>query len=179
MFESSRGVVAALGVMLVAGCAPNALVALPSERAQWMDDYAAAATSADVTVEARTDDFAGAPLDLGGRATPVHVRLRNGGRAPLRVARESFELVGGYGQRFRTIAPERIAEGRADLGRRALAASTLAPGEAVAGFLYFEPVRGAWPFLHLRAALIDDVRAQRIGTVDVPFGTGRQTSPGG
>lgn len=160
----------ALGAAL-GGCAPNALVALPSSAARWIDDTTAAATKAGVTVEARTSDFPGAPaLDLGGRATPLFVLVDNAGTVPLRVSRSAFALVSGTA-RFQTVAPEMA---RPPSGARALPMVELAPGASVSGFLFFEPVVGDWGFVNLRATLTDAANEVTLETIDVPFMSGHR-----
>ncbi|MBX3206296.1 MAG: hypothetical protein KF764_14585 [Labilithrix sp.] len=165
----------AIGALTLAcaACAPRALVALPSIASSWVDPFAAKATSTDgVTVEARTAGWPGPALDLGESATPLFVRVTNGGRVPLGVSRAGFELVTGTA-RFRSVPPDAIAGARADLRRRELRTGTLEPGESQAGFVYFEPVLGDWGFVHLRASLVDASTEALLGSLDVPFSSGR------
>ena len=138
-----------------AACASRALVALPSIGSDWVDAFTAKASSTDgVTVEARTRGWPGPSLELGERATPMFVRVENGGQRPLELSRASFELVTGTAH-FRAIPPEQIGAARADLRRKELATGVLDPGESRSGFVYFEPVIGDWGFVHLRASLVD------------------------
>jgi hypothetical protein len=158
--------------LAAAACAPRALVALPSTAAEWIDDFSArATTSRGVTVEARTRGWPGDPLDLDKHATPIFVRIENGGSVPLRLSRDSFELVAGTAT-FRTLPPDQIGAARADLRRRELRQETLGPGESDSGFLYFEPVEGKWGFPTLRTLLVDASSGALLDSVDVPFSSG-------
>ncbi|MBX3258218.1 MAG: hypothetical protein KIS78_20655 [Labilithrix sp.] len=168
--------VAALAACAIAAtaCARRALVALPSTASAWVDPFTARTTSQrGVTVEASTDARRLARLDLGGRATPVLVRVANGGDVPLDVSRASFELVAGTA-RFGSIPPDRFAGARPDLHRRELRSGALEPGESREGVVYFEPVVGDWGFVNLRASLVDASSAALLGTIDVPFSSGRE-----
>lgn len=155
-----------LGVIACSGCAPRALVALPSNASRWIDDSAAAATKSRVTVEARTRGWAGTPPPVDERATPVFVRISNGGSVPLRLSPDAFALVAGT-RSFRTLAPDALGARRA-----ALPTTTLAPGASASGFLYFEPVIGRWGFVDLRTSLVDAASGALLDTIDVPFASG-------
>lgn len=149
----------------------SVLVAMPSTAATWLSDSKSrATTTSGVTVEAQTRGFPGPPLALGSSATPLHVRIENNGHVPLKVSRDSFELVAGTAS-FRALPPDQIGA-RADLRRRELHPGTLDPGESEAGFVYFEPVEGHWPFLHLRTLLVSATNEELLDSIDVPFGSG-------
>jgi hypothetical protein len=172
-------VVRTIGALLVISCATVAcgqrvLVALPSTASDWVDDYAArTTTTSGVTVEARTRGFDGAPLELGRLATPVHVRIENAGKVPLRVSRDDFQLVSGTAE-FRPLPPDQIGgTPRADLWQRELRPGTLEPGHWREGFVYFEPVIGDWGFIHLRTMLVAASSQALLDSVDVPFSSGR------
>ncbi|MBX3210497.1 MAG: hypothetical protein KF850_00535 [Labilithrix sp.] len=163
----------AAGALATTACARRALVALPSTASAWIDPFTARATSqGGVTVEASTDERRFAWLGLGERATPVLVRVANGGDVPLDVSRATFELVAGTA-RFGAIPPDQIAP-RADLRRRELRSGALEPGKSRSGIVYFEPVVGDWGFVKLRASLVDASSAALVGSVDVPFSSGRE-----
>lgn len=160
----------------VAACAPRALVALPSTSSRWVDAFTArASTASGVTVEARTDGWPGPSLDLGDRGTPILIRIENGGTVPLRVARDTFELVTGT-TRFRALPPDKVGSPQSDLRGRELRPGPLNPGESEAGFVYFESTQGDWGFLHLRASLVDERSDALLGTLDVPFSSGYHVS---
>ena len=159
----------------VSSCTP-AIVALPSTKATWLDDFTSrASTSSGVTVLARTKNFSGPPVLVGKLATPIEVRIDNRSTTPLKVTRDSFELVAGTAT-FRALPPDQVGIPRADLKRRELSPITLEPGESETGLLYFEPVEGRWPFLRLRTLLVDASTDALVDSVDVPFGTGHIVS---
>jgi hypothetical protein len=165
-----------LALFTATACAPPALVALPSTSSHWIDAFSAKSTNVEgVTVTARTRGWSGPPLDTGGAATPILVHIDNRSGGPLRIARDSFELVAGT-RRFRALPPDRIGAAPADLQRRELASRTLGPGESESGFIYFEPVEGRWGFLRLRTSLIDASSNRLLDTVDVPFSSGEVVS---
>jgi hypothetical protein len=185
-----RSILATLALAMGSACGPRVLVALPSTASHFVDDFTARATTeSGVTVEARTRDFPGPPLMLGSLATPVHVRVENNGKIPLRLSRDDFQLVSGTAE-FRALPPDQIGTPRADLNRRELRPGWLGPGEERVGFVYFEPVIGDWGFIHLRTMLVDASTEALLDSVDVPFSSGylvkctlehadRQESPSG
>ena len=165
---------ACLGALV--GCTGSAIVALPSRAATVIDDFASRASDRHVAVEARTRGWAGPPLDLAGRATALLIAVQNVGDAPLRISRDSFRLVAGWGGEFRPVLPDQIPTANRGLPARELRSTTLAPGEETSGFVYFEPVVGRWGFLHLRTTEVDADTGAVVGSLDVPFGTGHTVS---
>lgn len=159
-------------LVATAGCRSTMLVALPSNDAEWLSDFAAKATEPEheVSIEAHLHAWQGEPRDLEGRATPVLVRIENHGSTPVQIVKASFELMSGTSS-FRTLAPERIVDRPAPLAAEELRDAVLGPGESRSGFLYFPRMTGYRGFVHLRAALLDTSRAL-LGSIDIPFGSG-------
>lgn len=155
----------------LAGCRRQTLVALPSKDARVVADFAARTLEHQVSIEAHLHAWRGEPRGLEDRATTVLVRLENHGNVPIQVSRSAFELVSGTA-RWATVAPEQVAEQPAPLVAEQLPESTLDPGESAYGFLYFPNIAGSWGFMHLRTLLFDTSHAL-LGSIDLPFGTGR------
>lgn len=155
----------------LAGCRRQKLVALPSKDAHVVGDFAARTLEHQVSIEAHLHAWRGEPRGIEDRATTVLVRLENHGRVPVRISRSAFELVSGT-ERWSAVAPEQVTEQPARLVAEQLPESTLAPGESTYGFVYFPKIKGSWGFMHLRTLLFDESR-DLLGSIDLPFGTGR------
>ncbi len=165
------GALAALTAL--AGCRRAALVALPSKDAHVVADFAAKTIEHRVKIEAHLHAWRGEPRDLEDRATTVLVRLENQGDVAIEISRTAFELVTGTA-RFFTVAPEQITEQSAPLVEAQLPeGSVLAPGESTSGYLYFPRIEGSWGFVHLRTHLFAEPSRALLGSIDLPFGTGR------
>ena len=99
-----RHLVAALGLLLLAGCA----VTEPRRASDAAAGDAAAATAADVQVAVGTRAWRGWPSDLSRFVTPVHVSLANRSTAPVRVRHDDFALVRADGRRLAAVMPQEV-----------------------------------------------------------------------
>jgi hypothetical protein len=99
-----------LAVALVAaGCASNAeLAPAPGTSALPAPEVGAAAITAGVRLEARTDIWTGRPAALGQEFTPILVSITNRSHRPLMVRYKDFNLMTPAGAAYAAMPPFRI-----------------------------------------------------------------------